>query len=162
MSEMTIHYQTLHKEGMKAAFVTEPQGDVDKVVRAALEICCEARILGEIITSCSESPYILDGADIIVYHNPILLLGGSASCTIMVPKTPGDVIVGIHTTLPFDSNTLEQLIRTDIDNKLKPFGLVPIESVREQIPHLLLNEYSSLLGLDLISQKILPRPNSSN
>lgn len=130
---MTIHYQQT-EVGLRAAYVTRIEGNVDEVVR---------KVLGMTLTEVKEpseigndpnQPYIIDGPRATIYYQPWLNLQDTC-CAVEVPKDGKPVVVSINTRIPMDPKELETLIQIAIiDGKLIPAGLMPIESKREDIP----------------------------
>ena len=135
---MTIHYQPLARGGMRAAYLAQPQGNADEVVRAALRmqsVKAEEPIdIARNEMSGHYRCYIIEGPNGIVYHNSDTPLK-ETSYTIQVPRKDSTVIVGIRCGSAMDANRLERMIQiVMIYGELVPAGLVPIESTRDQIP----------------------------
>ena len=100
---------------MRAAYLTKPQGNVDEVVRNALDMkYTEIKTLQE-ITDNLGSAYIIEGAKASIYHQPRTDIRDT-SITVEVQKVGEQrVVVGIYSTAPFENQFLEALIENYLD-----------------------------------------------
>ena len=136
---MTIHYQMLDEGGICAAYLCRPEGNVDAVVRRALELEDERAIpLAEItrlVTPPPTIPYVVDLGGSMCYGQREAELFDAVYTvqTGIIPNSTTVVGVVIRQALP--PPMLQFLAETFcFKRRLIPHGLQPIESARSDIP----------------------------
>ncbi len=131
---MTIHFQRIKpgiRDGIRAAYLSIPNGEQERVIRAALKM--ERVQIVDPLDINLFSAYIIKGPQSTTYFNPNTVLKHT-SYAVKVPLCGNKVAVGICSKIPFPQDELEGIIAAIIEKELVTKGLAPIESKREEIP----------------------------
>ena len=119
-------------EGLKIAYLSEPKGNIDELVRCALGIN-GARVILDPNQISLDRPYVLNIGNYKVYFTPNTDLKNT-HIFVRVARDQRIIPVSIYSQLDMPTSELIYNIESRIIESLSAKGLVPIESTREQIP----------------------------
>ena len=119
-------------EGLKIAYLSEPKGNIDELVRYALGINGAPIILNPNQISL-DRPYVLNIGNYKVYFTPNTEIKNT-HIFVRVTRDQRIIPVSIYSQLDMSTSELIYNIESIIIESLSAKGLVPIESTREQIP----------------------------